>query len=257
MLCTVRVRGPLALCCAALVGWCWPAMSTDAATLVVDPSQSVISLSGVMLTPAGMFPVESQLPGSLTTNLGGTIEADLDLPGFIRFSGGSLVMPLPHPGLLLPEPGPADFAGLVEGALPGVIAFGALRDLGFDISMGLEDIGPGGNFPVFDMDFEFTQGHLDAAAAGLFSGSFDVTGSVVGNNTLLPGNLSWFGPNRVLTIPIEAEMVFNLPSLGITLDLDAVGQIVAVGHVPEPTTLVLLGLGMVGFLAVVRRQTAQ
>jgi len=235
------------------VVWLVSGHEVDAEIFTVDPSQSVLSLSGVLMAPGVALPVESQLPGSLTTHLQGTIEANRDLPGFIAFPGGSHITALPHPGGFLPGDVAADFAGVVEGILPGVDAYGALRDIEFDLVAGPEPIGAGGDFHVFDMVLEFLGGQFDLVADGLFDDSSSVAGFTAGNDTVVHGNLTQFGNNTVLTIPVDTQMFFATSGFGLTLQLRAVGEIVSVVHLPEPATWLLLAIGAVGFVVVSSR----
>jgi len=85
------------------------------AWLSIDTTQSFLTLTGDI---DGQAPITEQSPGSLTTALAGTLQADLiGITGAwsdIRLSSANDIHPLGNPGPFQPGNAPADLAGLVN-----------------------------------------------------------------------------------------------------------------------------------------------
>jgi len=223
--------------------------SFAATTFVIDPSSSFLTISGEV---PGVGPLLEQAPGTLETAFAGTIEVDLDTPGFISFPGGGLADFFVHPGIFEPGGLPADFAGLIEDVPPtDETAFLTLRDLTFDSLGPPVPLALDGSFPVDSMLADILGGlaeiELGAAFLGLGTGGVSIP-----NESLALGSLEVFGQNFVLSVPFEAETSVVGTPAG-TVELLLTGELVAFAPIPEPATLVLLAIGTVAFCAIARR----
>lgn len=239
-----RITGSLAV--AALL--CLPAV-VPAATVNLAVNSSLSSLS--LVSPSQVFGLAfgPQSGGSMTDFWSGTILANDLGAGQIAFtSGGSAISALLNPGgpySTAPAPFPpgGDNYGVTASGTVGAYGFstvnGAYRNLVLDINTSTATSGaaPGGGLT-------FTGGSLDwgaqTANAGATGGQTLMAGKSGLNGS--PGLVSWDG--TTLSLPVKfattgANGLFEVWQ----------GTIVATAVVPEPSTLALGALGMVGLIA--------
>jgi len=106
----------------------------------------------------------------------------------------------------------------------------------------------GNNFNLAGQAMSWTTGH-QAFVSGLGNSSDDVAGfpTLFGTNGTDVG--TWDG--TTLTIPIHSKITFNVTTGSGGIDESVIfgGQLVAIPFVPEPSTMTLLGFGIVGLLS--------
>jgi hypothetical protein len=190
-------------------------------------------------TVLGAFVATPQTPGSLTNELIGSLEVEM-LPGSIQFAGGSGGFD-PLPGPFAPGNAPADFAGIVN--LLGSDAFGAGRDFTLTYVSGpiaVDGAGafaPGGALISTGGSFDY-----DAPVLG-FSGSILVAGASGPNVASGTGSLVVSGGSYLLTLPIDVTLPFFVDGSEFAT-FRYQGTVTATAPVPEPSSLVLAGIGL-------------
>ncbi len=242
------------LCCAALGALSIGGLrqSQAATTFTIDPNQSFVTLTAEV---PGVGPMLEQLPGSLTTNFMGTIEVELGVPGQIAFPGGGVADFLAHPGSFLPGGSPADFAGRIENVPPsGDTAFVTLRGVSFDTTGAAVPLSAGGDFSADGLVFDILGG-IGEVQLGPTLVSALLGGGFLVNDTAVPGSLETIGGDFFLVIPIAATTSIPGTPAG-TIEMAISGQLVAVAPVPEPSTFILLAIGIAAFITVCRRTGA-
>ncbi|HJQ79667.1 MAG TPA: PEP-CTERM sorting domain-containing protein [Lacipirellulaceae bacterium] len=218
-------------------------------TLNLDSSQSSITLSGSFSN----IPAMQQGPGSLTASYSGPISIDVDnllAPTSIQISGSSAVASIS--GQWLPEAGGGPAAGnpgtaqnanyglQVSGGALGN-AYAAIRNLEFNVT--------GGPVPVVAGAFPSTQ--TLNVASGLFAfnlppffmdppGQDDLSGNMLTNASATPSTYSVSGSTATLTIPI------SITDIDDDLTIVYTGRLVATGQIPEPSSIALVSLALVG-----------
>lgn len=256
---------------ALVVGLCASLAIAAPVTFQIDPTQSSLTLSATVdFPPIGLLPSTPQgafFPTHIGTSLGdsssysGTIKADVS--NTIQFTGGSLIdasvtsnalgwAPTTGggpPGQTLPTLTfvPADygfsFAGLV---------FASVENITFDLSSAVIPI-VGGNFagpqsmPVNGGSLNYT----DIAGGTILSpGSSSLIGLPLSNP--VGGSVAAVGPLLKLTLPVNISQGVVIDGTPVTLLIS--GQLVALQSVPEPSTWLMLGLGVLGIAPFVRRK---
>jgi hypothetical protein len=231
------------LAAAALL--CLPAsVRATPVTLIIDSSQSSLTLSG------GAFglPYTAQQPGSLVDAFGGTISADLT-GGVLTFTGGSAIsgnLNTAGTGLYSTAPNPigteaGNYGVRAFGPVTGygvVTVLGVYKNLTFDITAGAatDSLAPVG------MTLSLTAGTLDygiANPAPLTFGSSSLVGK--GGVDTSASLVSFDGTTLSLPVHINTGLYSNRIE-------DWNGTIVAVVAVPEPSSLALIGVGLLGLV---------
>lgn len=228
-----------AIAAVAAVGY---ASVASAATYSVLPTSSITVTGDI----GGFFPVTAQSPGSNVVTFDPASTIDASAGANINFTGANLdanLQPLPQSPAVGGGVGtaPAD-AGLAIGVIGGTIA---LRD--FVISVSGTTPLTAGTFDLTALTLTITSGSIDYnVPAFSLTGSESLVG-ITANPTAGVGTLV----AGVLTIPVDVSLVFEV-STGVNATVNLDGAIVAV--VPEPGTIAMLGMGVVGLVAVGRRR---
>jgi hypothetical protein len=222
-------------------------------TLSLDSSQSFITLSGSFSN----IPAMGQGAGSLTANYSGPISIDVDnilAPTSIQITGSSADASIS--GQWLPEAGGGPAAGnpgtaqdanyglqVSAGALGN--AYAAIRNLEFNVT--------GGPSAVVAGAFPSTQ--TLGVTSGLFAfnlppalgdppGQDDLSGNTLTNASASASTYSVSGSTATLTIPISITDVDD------DLTIVYTGRLVATGQIPEPSSIALVCLALVGMFGV-------
>jgi hypothetical protein len=223
------------------------ASSALAETYVIDPAQSTIAVTGnVFYAPFSLnLPIVEQSPGSNIVTFNGSVDASV-AGGNITITGANADADLQ------PLPQSPDIGG-VTGTAPA--------DAGLSIGPGLGDVAL--------RDFVVSISGFDLTALSLLisGGTIDYAvplASLVGSTTLVgtitsPTSGTGTLVGDVLTIPVDVSVSFVVDDAGTpdTAD-DSIatvflnGSIVAA--VPEPGTIAMLGVGLIGLVAVGRRR---
>lgn len=224
-------------------------------------SESITVLSGGTVISA------PQYAGSNTASLSGTMNVDWDSVGstlqLLSTNNSNLnLQPLPvapAPGGGGPFPalgsGPGDIGVFLYA--PGSV--GAIRGAITDETSGVMPL-VGNSFNATGVSLMQFAGILDynlSALGGAFAGLIGTT-SIAGGSALNgspAGTFTDIGGLETLTIPLFVDIPILVPIGGgtfITLDAIVTGTIVAT--VPEPGSLSLFGLGLIGLIAIYRRR---
>lgn len=229
--------------------------------VIVQPV-STLQQSNIIFGPAiginGTVPVA---PGSDTTTMFGHIWVDIT-PTTIQLMPGSYISLAttgvypPHDPVISDPVGPPPVGadpGNFGLAIPGLGLFANQYNLRLDNGnvylpsspMGLAGV----NFNLAGQGMQFVDGR-QAFVSGLGNDTGDLVGFPViffGSNAADVG--TWDG--TTLTIPIHSTLTFNVTTDfgGIDETVIMTGAIVAVPYVPEPSTMTILGFGVVGLLS--------
>ncbi|MBX7073201.1 MAG: PEP-CTERM sorting domain-containing protein [Pirellulales bacterium] len=248
-------------------------------TFTIDPQLSTLDLSSYVpdfnlgSTPQGDMLVALGYPSShagySTGGLSfytGTINADVVPGSSIQFTGSSLI------DANITDDGqgwapdinnnPANvtvptltFASADYGFTFATIVWASLKDFQLDITSGSLAL-TGNNFPgtqtltAIGGDLAYT----DVINGGFVSpGNSSLIGLALANNAA-NGTLTQLGNNLTLTIPVSVSQPVDIDGTGV--DLIVAGTLVATAVIPEPSTLLLAGMGAVGvgLLAARRRR---
>lgn len=238
------------LVAAALLLALGPVCQAGLVEFTINPDASYLTASG---TYSG-FEFGEQSPGSMTCYFGGTIVAD-ENAGTLTFSGGSTILALANPaGPFLPAPvaiGIVDNYGVNVPSPLGNIADGVFRDVRMDIASGTVTDGAIPNamgisipyyvfaYEVYDTFFTDPESDENVESDGARP-----------NTTDIAVTLTTVGNVQTLIIPILRSTAAG-DDPAITFEGQWVGTRTVV---PEPATWVLMGLGMIGLVAVARRK---
>lgn len=209
----------------------------------------------------------------------GTLSTNFVVGSSIEFLGGAHNLTAVEGTLLRPNPaqftGPPTISnpyGSYVGTGTALAAFGgsyrettlgdigrfALRSVGFDLDGGPAAL-TGGNFAGGTTDF-----HIDSA---LYDGDFNtllVVGQPIADVLHVPkdflaasnsggGSITDLGGgNYMMIYTVDAPIVMEILESGPAFQGTASGQIVAFATVPEPSTVVLLGIGLVSIVGWIR-----
>ncbi len=235
----------------------------------INSGLSFVTVSEIIVLTeigAGVHVTVPQFPGSNTTSLSGNLIVDLN-PTTIGFPGGSTVN---FDVNIAPGVGgvPGSYAPLDQFPLP---VPGATPDANYGLKVGspldwdevrhgliADLIGPdrsitAGAFDLFpNVDFLVGTAGRIAFTSAVGSDTSSVVGdplAALGTGGATPG--TWDG--TTLTIPIESS--FTVPLDLSSILPGAMGSITFISNssivaiIPEPSSMVLLGFGVVGFLA--------
>lgn len=213
-----------------------------AATFHIVPSESTVTLSAEISNGA---PVSEQFPGSLTTNIMGTLEATAS-PGFISFDGGSNIDLVEQPFPFLPGDQPADLAFRAEAIFLSQTGYAAARDLLLDAINAPQAVSGSGQFSTEGMNVTFEGGTFGFVVFGLVSDTINLTGEF-DSVAISTGTVEDLGGGILkITLPFEATELTDDSHLDVDVSLTLSGQIVAV--IPEPSTFVLFIVGAGGLV---------
>lgn len=285
MSCAWLRKGSLALLAVFSLAVSASSASAAVVSLTIDPNQSVLEMGGIADLSGvglGMLPLDPQgtyvgfapvVPGFSNGHQSfytGTVVADITNTS-IQFVGGS-AMDANISGTWGPASGggppgqtietlstdPADY-GLSLGGL----VWAAVRGLVLDATSGALAIDGLGNYPS-TMSLPVDVGLLDTTdtlgGAFVSPGQTDLgpgeLGLVFSNNAALAGDGLVIRSGANVTVQIPVSIVQNVDISGTPVDLLFSGRIVATGVVPEPSSLVLAGLGALGMIGLVARRRA-
>jgi hypothetical protein len=217
----------------AVVGIAVSASQAAPVTFAIDPTQSSITISGTFQGA----PFSAQSAGSLVDNYAGAITGDL-VGSTITFSGGSTLAALLHPNGALFTPAGVGVTnyGVQIAAIPGQV--GAYRDLVLDLTSGAATNGVAGG-----QNLAFTSGKLDYAGPATGPGSLNLIGASAPNSNASLVTLTTAGLIQTLRIPLTLNMN---DGAGLVQTLD--GVVVATRAVPEPSSLLIIALGLAGLV---------
>lgn len=238
--------------------------------VIVQAQSSLKQVSKIYGPAVGNQTTQAQVAGSDTAPLYGHIYVDLN-PGTITLTNNSWVNFVttgnyaPHDPVISDPIGPPP-VGTTPGnyglATPGIQLSAVQHGLKSSFAPVLGPINPlpmaGTNFPLASTTLAFTQGRQafvtllgndtdDIIGTPIFaSGAFNST-----TNAYTPGAGVGTWNGTTLTIPINSKLTFRVTNDfgGIDQDVTFTGQIVAIPYVPEPSTVTLLGFGVVGLLS--------
>jgi hypothetical protein len=238
--------------------------STASATGVIDASFSGAYL-GTPFTSAGSGVLAEQLPGSLTTSLLGTIDAEINGTNFSFTSSFGAA----NSGSWLPTNTPANFglkSSIFMDSTPPFPDFtvdvvGAVSGITANISGSVTLAGSSGNQSFSTpLGGYISSGVVDAlATSALPPMSITVPLTNIALTGVTTGTLVSDGTIETLTIPfsviaqftvyvpVNANGVVGTTTLSMTRHVT--GEMIAVRAVPEPETyaMLLTGLGVVGW----------
>jgi hypothetical protein len=241
---------------------------------VIDPTQSFMTQQSILDLTAGMGGIQNTapaFPGSDTTSLYGQMFIDVQ-PGSLQFVPGSQISnAIGAPGVagvpgafrpfdpVVSDPVGPPPAGINPNSNYGLVTPGiGLTAVIYNL---VNTLAPGAAMPLVGNNFNLA-GQTALATSGrqaFVSFLGNDTGSLVGVPTFF-GTLAadigtWDG--TTLTIPIHSTFTINVTNdpFPIFQTATVVGQIVAVPRVvPEPSTMVLFGFGVVGLLTAAWRK---
>ena len=243
---TIRVGVTILATAVAIAAISGVAQATPVA-YTIDSMLSFTTSSGYLFSP--LAPYTPQFPGSATAFFGGTLVGD-KVGGTVTFSGGSTIDALPWGGtpFLPPPEGPEpDEDNIGLSADLTFAGFGvqkvAVRDVTLDIPAGsITD----GAVPAAMTIATLPGSHADTTSLGVDSS----LAIVLPNITVGLASIVTVGLTETITIPYTTTSA----ATGLSL---STGMIVASRTVPEPSTVVLAGLGVVGMaLAAWRKRHA-
>lgn len=224
---------------AALLIVVQPCLLQAAEIFTVDSNESWLTIFGDI---EGLFPINEQVPGSLTSSVSGWLFADV-LPNWLTIAGADLI-PADQPGLYEPNNAPAQFAAQTT-VLPGVDAWAAIRNASATVWNWGTPINPGGTFNAGDMSLAFSTGTLDYSIPLLGVNQFDTLSFLgsIPNVPASPGTVTFAGGLATITLPVYAE-TSTVTEFGFTLNIGIEGQIVATGPAaPQPLAITSPGAG--------------
>lgn len=219
----------------------------QAAMFVVEPTNSVLTVSGTLTAFGSTYLIVSQAPGSLTSTLNGTIEATV-AGGTITFDGGAAVAPILQPGTFLPFNAPAEFAGRV----PELGAVGALRNNLLDFSSAALAVNGANEFDASSVVPNLLSGVFDFEVLGFLPAQTTNLAGTVTQAADLVGTVDIVGGQQRLMLPVSTSLVQSDGTF--TLEMIIEGRILAFAPVPEPASMILAGMGAAGLMVVVRRR---
>jgi hypothetical protein len=256
----------VALAAIAALLFATTAAKADIVEFVVDPSKSTLTRT---LTFSGVIKAGPSVPQAVPTPLDPTISSDT-----YRLYGNMFVDWNVGAGTFGSAPGASTLNAIINGAYvpfdpvtsnppgpvgvtPGEVGI-AIPAIGFvfvsygeksTFVTGVPTGAVGGN-NLLGTPLILTEGWAASwnALTGGDSGSIAGIGAVLGSGGADIATLL----GSVLTIPVHSSVTLDLGS-GIFLTTADTGTIVLTPKVPEPSTMVLLGFGVVGLLTCARR----
>lgn len=236
----------------------------------LDLSASVPDFNNLPSTPQGDvlegvgYPSHNGYSTGSLSFYTGTINADVAPGSSIQFTGSSLIdanitdnglgwapdINNNPPGVTVPT---LTFASADYGFTFASLVWAALSNFQLGITSGSLAL-TGNNFPgtqtltAIGGDLAYTD---TLGGAFLAPGNSSLIGLALANNAAA-GTLSQSGPNLTLTIPVSISQLVDVDDTGVNLIVT--GQLVATGVIPEPSTLLLAGMGAAGMGLVAARR---
>jgi hypothetical protein len=233
--------GDLAIAAAAVLFVCVvTADFTKAAsvTYTIDDPNSSLTMSGDIIGQV----IGPQVPGGDVDHFSGTITGNL-VGNTITFTGGSNIVADANPA----GPFAPNTLGTVSNyGVQGTTVLAAFRDVGYDFDTGSVTDGVAPSTTLLDLKL------FPGAVINSNVGSGPLGGGSALDSSLLLATIQLVGNVETLTIPIRRESG-NAGGLHII----STGQIVATRIVPEPSSMILLGLGALGLLGYAWRARKQ
>ncbi len=232
-------------------------------TLSLDSDASELQLSVTFRNvDDDLLPLEAQQQGTLTARFTGTVLVDITSGSIgilvqadaITYAGSFLP---PGQGGSFNNPGPADLAGQVVNPDPSAQGFYAVRDMELEVASLPTTLGSDGQFALTNQ-LVFVSGERSFFTGTINGGGFTgfETATIIKSNAASTlGSFEQVGNQYVLTVPIEIPWPIGIGTTSLTLETGTLqGQLVAVVQVPEPTTTVMLVIGVVtlGTVSLVR-----